>query len=120
MKSGQLQFNDPTTILNLHFHWNKARMACFVGMLIALMSVSAVNLTQLALTFPSRAQIPSRYRRMQRIFSGHWLDYNDVAHFIMKLFGFTDADFYQSLDSLTGSRVVSTLTCRYWRSFISA
>lgn len=73
-------------------------MACFVGMLIALMGVSTVNLTQLALTFPSRAQIPSRYRRMQRFFSGHWIDYNDVAGFIMKLFGFTETDFYLSLD----------------------
>jgi len=34
MKSGQLQINELTTILNQHFHWNKARMACFVGMLI--------------------------------------------------------------------------------------
>jgi len=73
-------------------------MACFVGMLIALMSVSTVNLTQLALTFPSRAQIPSRYRRIQRFFSGHRIDYNDVARFIMKLFGFTETDFYLSLD----------------------
>lgn len=98
MKSGQLQINELTTILNQHFHWNKARMACFVGMLIALMSVSTVNLTQLALIFPSRAQIPSRYRRIQRFFSGHWIDYNDVARFIMKLFGFTETDFYLSLD----------------------
>lgn len=60
--------------------------------------MSTVNLTQLALTFPSRAQIPSRYRRMQRFFSEHWLDYNDVARFIMKLFGFTDTDFYLTLD----------------------
>lgn len=73
-------------------------MACFVGMLIALMGVNTVNLTQLALTFPSKAQIASRYRRMQRFFSEHWLDYNDVAHFIMKLFGFTETDFYLSLD----------------------
>jgi hypothetical protein len=98
MKSGQLQINELTTILNQHFHWNKARMACFVGMLIALMGVGTVNLTQLALTFPSRAQVPSRYRRMQRFFSGHWIDYADVAQFIMKLFGFTDADYYLSLD----------------------
>jgi len=46
----------------------------------------------------SRAQIPSRYRRMQRFFSEHWIDYNAVAQFIMKLFGFIDADFYLSLD----------------------
>lgn len=98
MKSGKLQINELTTILNEHFQWNKARMDCFAGMLIALMGVSTVNLTQLALTFPSRAQIPSRYRRMQRFFSGHWIDYNAVARFIMKLFGFIDTDFYLSLD----------------------
>ena len=98
MKSGQLQINELTTILNQHFHWNKARMACFVGMLVALMGVGTVNLTQLALIFPSRAQIPSRYRRMQRFFSEHRLDYNAVARFVMKLFGFTDADYYLALD----------------------
>lgn len=98
MKSGKLQINELTTILNEHFQWNKARMDCFVGMLVSLMGVSTVNLTQLALTFPSRAQIPSRYRRMQRFFSEHWIDYNVVAKFIMKLFGFIDTDFYLSLD----------------------
>jgi hypothetical protein len=30
---GQLQINELTTILNEHFHWNKARMNCFVGIL---------------------------------------------------------------------------------------
>jgi Transposase DDE domain len=98
MKSGKLQINELTGILNQHFQWNKARMGCFVGMLVALMGVNTVNLTQLALTFPSRAQVPSRYRRMQRFFSGHRMDYNAVAHFIMGLFGFTDTDFYLSLD----------------------
>jgi hypothetical protein len=58
MKSGKLQINELATILNQHFQWNKARMACFVGMLVALMGVNTVNLTQLALTFPSRAPDP--------------------------------------------------------------
>jgi Transposase DDE domain len=98
MKSGQLQINELVTILNEHFRWNKARMACFVGMLISLLGVGTVNLAQLALTFPSRALIPPRYRRMQRFFSGHWIDYNDVAQFVMKLFSFMDADIYLSLD----------------------
>jgi hypothetical protein len=98
MRSGKSQINELATILNQHFQWNKARMACFVGMLVALMGVNTVNLTQLALTFPSRAQVPSRYRRMQRFFSECWIDYNDVARFIMRLFGFIDTDFYLSLD----------------------
>jgi hypothetical protein len=98
MKSGQLQINELSNILNEHFHWHKARLDCFVGMLLALMAVSTVNLTQLAVSFPSRALISSRYRRMQRFFSHHWLDYNEVAWFIMRLYGFTETEYYLSLD----------------------
>ncbi|WP_419601087.1 transposase, partial [Thiolapillus sp.] len=32
------------------------------------------------------------------LFSEHWIDYDDVAWFIMRLFGFTDSDYYLSLD----------------------
>lgn len=35
---------------------------------------------------------------MQRFFSEHWINYNDIAQFVMKLFGFIDTDFYLSLD----------------------
>lgn len=49
MKSGQLQINELVTILNEHFRWNKARMACFVGMLISLLGVGTVNLAQFAM-----------------------------------------------------------------------
>ncbi len=102
MNHGQLQINELTAIITEHFQWNKARIACFVGMLIALMAVGTVNLTQLALVFPSRALISSRYRRLQRFFSDHRLDYNEVARFIMKLFGFTETDYYLSLDRTNG------------------
>nr|MCH9697129.1 IS4 family transposase [Gammaproteobacteria bacterium] len=98
MNTNQLQINELTLILNEHFQWNKAKMACFVGMLTAIMVVSTVNLTQLALFFPSRARISSRYRRIQRFFHHHPLNYNDVALFIMKLFGFLGTDYYLSLD----------------------
>ena len=33
-----------TKLLNLHFNWNKARMDCFVGMLIGLLKLRTVNL----------------------------------------------------------------------------
>lgn len=98
MNNGQLQINELTVILNEHFHWNKAKMTCFVGMLLAIMMAGTVNLTRLALFFPSRALISSRYRRIQRFFHHHQLDYNDVARFIMKLFGFMETDYYLSLD----------------------
>ncbi|MEO1925658.1 MAG: hypothetical protein ABGY08_06695 [Gammaproteobacteria bacterium] len=51
MNNEQLQINEPTTILNEHFHWDKARMSCFMEMLVVLMAVGSVNLTQLALFF---------------------------------------------------------------------
>jgi len=73
-------------------------MSCFVGMLLAIMMAGTVNLTQLALFFPSRALISSRYRRIQRFFHHHKLDYDDVARFIMKLFGYLETDYYLSLD----------------------
>jgi hypothetical protein len=96
-------------------------MGCFVGMLIALMVAGTVNLTQLALFFPSKALVSSRYRRIQRFFSEHWIDYNEVAHFIMKLFGFTQNDFYLSLDRTNwkwGTK--PTLTCWCWPLSIRA
>ena len=98
MKHSELQINELRSILNEHFNWNKARMTCFVGMLLSLMIVKTVNLTQLALFFPSQASLSSRYRRIQRFFSGHKMNYNEVAHFIMKLFGFTENDYYLSMD----------------------
>ena len=34
--------------LNVYFGWNKARMACFVNMLLALLVTRTVNLNKLA------------------------------------------------------------------------
>jgi hypothetical protein len=41
-----------TTALNQYFRWNKARMDCFVGMLIGLLKLRTINLTELAMGFP--------------------------------------------------------------------
>lgn len=114
MKSGELQINELRTILNEHFPWHKARLNCFVGMLLALMAVNTVNLTPLALSFPSRALISSRYRRLQRFFRHHWLDYNEVARFIMKLFGFTAMDYYLSLDRTHWKWGAININLRVW------
>jgi hypothetical protein len=100
MNSGQLQTDGLTAILNQHFQWDKTRMDCCVGMSVALMGVGTANLAQLALSLPCLAQTPSRYRLLQRFFSEHWIDCHDIAHFIMKLFGFTDYSFERSVCSL--------------------
>ena len=97
MGTRQFQIDELTLILNEYFQWSKPRMACFFGMLVAIMIANTVNLTQLVLFFPSRALILSHYRRIQRFFHHHRLDYNEVARFVMKLFGFMDIDSLLSL-----------------------
>ena len=49
--------NELRDILNGYFCWNKARMACFVGMLIALFKVMTINLTELACRFSSNVSV---------------------------------------------------------------
>jgi hypothetical protein len=44
-----------TGILKIYLKWNKCRLDCFVGMLLALIRLKQVNLTQLALGFASEA-----------------------------------------------------------------
>jgi hypothetical protein len=71
-------------MLNQHFQWNKARMDCLIGRVIA---------------FPSTAQADSSYRRLQRFISdAHSVDYDGVARFILYLFGFLATDYERTLD----------------------
>jgi len=85
-------------ILNEHFHWNKARMACFVGMLIALIKVRTVNLAELACAFDSAAALESRYKRIKRFFSGFTIDAGDVARWMVDVFGLDKKAVYISID----------------------
>lgn len=55
-------------------------MACFVGMLVVIVIAGTVILTQLAL-FPQSGIDFKRYRRIQRFFHHHRLDYNEVRRF---------------------------------------
>ena len=62
-----------TTILNnilkLHFaHWHLSRIKCLSYLIMGLFQVKTVNLTEIATTFPGRAEIDSNYRRLQRFF----------------------------------------------------
>jgi len=93
MKHGQLQINELTDIITEHFQRNKARIACFVGMLIDLMVAGIANLTQLAQVFPWPGTDFMTLPTDTATFSDHWLDYNEVAHFIMKLSVFTEKNY---------------------------
>ncbi len=92
------QINELTTVLNLYFQWNKARMDCFVGMLIGLLKLKTINLTELAMGFPSTVKLESRYRRIQRFISDYPINFDGVARFIMMWFGFLESDYYLVID----------------------
>lgn len=73
--------------LNAHFKWNKARMTCFVQMLLAIFTVRTVNLNKLACVISGNAtEQSSRYRRLQRFFADFKIDFDLVAGFIFRLF----------------------------------
>lgn len=63
---------------------NKARLDCFVRMLVALFSVRTANLSELAVGFSSKAEINTRYRRFPRFFAQFKIDYTITARFIFK------------------------------------
>ena len=62
--------NELTDSLNVYFGWNKARMTCFVNMLLALIATRTVNLNKLACVVFGDALQSSRYRRIHR--TGEW------------------------------------------------
>jgi hypothetical protein len=59
-----------------------------------------MNLTKIAMAFPSEASPDSRYRRMQRFIHDHSIDFDVVALFVMTLFKFVSTDFYLTLAKL--------------------
>ena len=85
-------------ILKEHLIWNKAHLDCFIGMLLSLLHLKQVNLTQLALAFPSDVKLSSRYRRLQRFFQKVSFDYDAIALLLMKNFGFYGKNYYLTLD----------------------
>lgn len=73
-------------ILGENLIWNKARLDCFVRMLIALFVVRTVNLSEIAVAFCSKAEKDSRYKRLQRFFAYFKIDYTLIARLIFGLF----------------------------------
>lgn len=97
--------NELRDSLNVHLGWNKARITCFVHMLLALLTTRTVNLNKLACVVIGEAQLLSRYRRIQRFFAKFALNYTQIAGFIFKLFFITGGQWYLSLVSLAGLRL---------------
>lgn len=71
--------------LNGNFKWNKARLFCLSGMLLALIQVRTVNLREIAVAFASDALLDSRYKRLKRFFAYFKIDFTRVARWIFSL-----------------------------------
>lgn len=85
-------------ILNVSFQWNKARITCFVKMLLSLLSTRTVNLNKIACSMSSNTEQTSRYRRVQRFFASHAIDFDMIAGFIFKLFFASGGKWYLTMD----------------------
>lgn len=93
-----MEINELRDILNGYFGWNKARMYCFVCMLLSLFKVRTVNLTELACGFESKASVSSRYRRIKRFFREFDICFVSVSVWIIRFFDFGKAPLYLSMD----------------------
>lgn len=85
-------------ILAANLNWHKKRIDCFVKILIAIMIAQTVNLTRIANCMAEKSEIESRYRRLQRFFQHCDINYNIIAAFIVKLFGFDKTQYYLTMD----------------------
>jgi Transposase DDE domain len=93
-----MDVNELRGILNGYFDWNKARLTCFVSMLLALIKVRTINLTELAVGFESEATVNSRYRRIKRFFKEMEIGLPRVAVWVVQLFGLSGERLYLSMD----------------------
>jgi hypothetical protein len=85
-------------ILNVYFNWNKSRMHCFVGMLVALIKVRTINLTELACGFASLASLESRYKRIRRFFKEFTIDFMQLASWVIYFFDLSGQSLTLSMD----------------------
>lgn len=87
-----------TAMLNAYFNWNKCRMHCFVGMLLALIKVRTINLAELACGFSSLANIESRYKRIRRFFKEFTIDFTLLASWVIYFFDLNGKSLTLSMD----------------------
>jgi hypothetical protein len=69
--------------LQPHLRWHGARTLFVAAFIMALFRARTVNLSELSVAFPGRAQAASHYKRQQRFFRGFDLDYGVVARVVV-------------------------------------
>lgn len=85
-------------ILSPILNWNKARLDCFIRLLLALFAVRTVNLRELAVGFISDVQVDSRYQRIKRFFSQYVMDTDMIAKWLYQLFFPSQQKVYLTID----------------------
>lgn len=102
--------------------WHKARLMCFIKMLMGIFRVKTINLTGIATAMDSDAKIDSRYRRVRRFFSEFKIDRSVIARLIFKWFFSSVSQHYLIIDRTNwklGEQDINTLMLSVSYGFIS-
>src|SRR3954454_2544128 len=93
---------DATAALRLslsgHLSLRKSRLESFCVLVVGVLLSRTVNLGHLACLFPTRAEIASNYRRLQRFFEQVILDTSQLARVIVKIAGLGSGPWLLALD----------------------
>lgn len=81
-----------TRILSQQLGWHKARIDFLAQALIGLLICRSINFQEIATAMPSsKAEIKSRYRRIQRFFANYSFNFDVIARWLYQLF-FSNSD----------------------------
>src|SRR5215204_3944461 len=93
---------DVTAALRLtlrgHLSLRKSRLESFCVLVVGVLLSRTVNLGHLACLFPTRAEIASNYRRLQRFFEQVILDTSQLARVIVRIAGLGSGPWLLALD----------------------
>jgi hypothetical protein len=79
-----------TDVLKLHCAgWHLARIQCLSSLILGVFKVKTVKLTEIATTFPGRAEIESNYRRLQRFFQQVECNSTLIAQLVVSFLPYT-------------------------------
>ena len=87
-----------TKIFNSVLGWNKARATLLSCFIVALLKVRTVCLTKIAVAMPGRAKTDSKYKRLQRFFSGFNFSMESIAKLIVRFLPICDEKWDLSMD----------------------
>lgn len=81
----QLYIKNLEQILQQNFQWHKSRIKFLSLIILAILKSSTVNLTRVAVLFPTEKKVSSNYKRIQRFFRYYKFSYTLIARFIISL-----------------------------------